>query len=291
MKQTYTGISIVFASLLLATSSLVSTAEASLTEQVEGETQTPSIQVSHTPIEEHVLEDGSSASAQSGGWFNGWFGGSKPSSTPVAQTVEAPKEESTGWFGGWFSGSKPSTKIESESASTSESDEAHSLAQTASLHQPSATPTPSTSAIDDASNTAKSDFEKQLALYAQSKGRPVEDLMQSIMIAQPSTSSVDALTDQLSAMKISARKVDSVLYIDALDEQPLDTIKDAAGISVPLFSKIHYYVQHRESKAQKTEWLTGAAIFEKLISTPSKKYTVLKIAENASHDPIWETTK
>ncbi|MGN6670086.1 MAG: hypothetical protein ACTHJ4_00925 [Candidatus Nucleicultricaceae bacterium] len=274
MKQTYTGISIVFASLLLATSSLVSTAEASLTEQAKDESQTPSIQAQvHIPIEEHVLEEG--APVQSGGWFGGWF---------------------TGWFG---SSSNPKA-VESATLTTPEAEVDPATTQTPSSQPPSVTPTPSTSSVDDANTTETAEtirlkqLEAQIALYAQKHGRTEADLMQSIMIAQPLAElpeSVDTLTEQLGAMKISVQKADKTLYINAPGEDQLSIIKDAAGLSVPLYSKIHYYVQHRESKTQKTEWLTGVAIFEKLISTPSKKYTVLKIAETASHEPIWEATK
>lgn len=158
----------------------------------------------------------------------------------------------------------------------------------------SITPTSSASLKDDEVAPTESaeakrlrELEDQLQQYAERKGRTFDDLSMSIMGG--ALPSVDELAEQMQSMKISAARNDDKITISGLEDQPLDTIKDTSGISIPLYRDLYYYAKHRSSKVDRTEWLTGENIFKQRISAQNKKFKILKIAESPNSESAFWT--
>lgn len=259
MRKNSSNISIVFASLLLTSSSWISMANASLDERADDAIQQSA--PTHTPIKQHVLEEGTKT-----GWlgnlFSGWWSTPKATPTVVEAVTEQPKD--------------PSSITPTSSAS---------------LKDDEGTPTESAEAKRvrelEAQLQQHAEREAQLKRYAEKKGRTYDDLSMSIMGG--ALPSVDELAQQMQSMKISAARNDDKITISGLEDQPLDTIKDTSGISIPLYRDLYYYAKHRSSKVDRTEWLTGENIFKQRISAQNKKFKILKIAESPNSESAFWT--
>lgn len=249
MRKNSSHISIVFASLLLTSSSWISMANASLDERADDAIQQSA--PTHTPIEQHVLEEGAKT-----GWFgnlfSGWWSTPKTTPTVVEAVTEQPKDPSS-------ITPSSSTSFKDDEVAPTESAEAKRLRE----------------------------LEAQLQQYAERKGRTFDDLSMSIMGG--TLPSVDELAQQMQSMRISAARNDNKITISGLEDQPLDTIKDTSGISIPLYRDLYYYAKHRSSKVDRTEWLTGENIFKQRISAQNKKFKILKISESPNSESAFWT--
>lgn len=269
--------------LILGTTALTAPAFASATEQLQddvhdgaqGGGQVPQ------PMIEIALDDVKAPEQSSGGILS-WFGfGSKPvvkgeikaEETPMAEEKTAqlvePVKKSGGWFFGW--GSSP--KVEGETVGVTADKDAvdTSLPNISALN---------TQTDDPSEKLAK--LESQLALYAKKRGRPVEDLTMSIF--QATGDPVDDLTRHVASTSLNDNNIQ---FDDA--GKVLRRVTDINGVVMPVHTSLQYFVEHKNKGKLQTTWFDGSSIDSKLMASPEKKYTFLKVARKSNKDALlWQ---
>jgi hypothetical protein len=250
--------------LILGTTALTAPAFASATEHFQEDIQGGG----HVPqvMTDIALDDVKAPEQSSGGFFSfGWLGFGSTKAVVVAEvkTEETPVQavKSGGWFG-WGSskdsGVTPlSTPVSSLPSSTDD-----------------------TKTDDAAEKLAK--LESQLALYAKKQGRNVEDLTKSIFAS--SSDEVSALTQHFAHTSLN----DAIQFEGA--GGALRVVEDISGIAMPIHANLFYFVEHKNKRQLHKTWFSGSEIHAKLKVTPDKKFTFLKVTNEAKENApvLWQ---
>lgn len=261
--------------LILGTTALTAPAFASATEILKEDAQDGAQTGGNVPqVMTDIPLDDVKAPKQSGSWFSGWFGGSKPVEKMEVKEEEKPvqPQKSGGWsFFGWGSPAGENKEVALVGSSL-----------------PAVTPTPDPSlpggTVDSTPDNPAGElaiFKAQLARYAQKKGRALEDLSQSILA---SGDDVNMLTQHLAQASLS----DGIQFDDGGDV--LRLVTDINNVAMPIHASLFYFVEHKNKRQLHKTWFSGLDIHNKLMDAPQKKFTFLKVAreEGESALALWQ---